>query len=103
MRWHEIWSGKGTTVELFVAFMMRILDDLDKRHPGRSFCFTMDNLSVHRNAGVVNEVINCGHRLVYRAPYRCVDGAIEYVFNTVHTVLLSYYNRISNMDEFVLL
>ena len=99
MRWHEIWSGEGTTVDLFVAFMVRILDDLDERHPGRSFCFTMDNLTVHRNAGVVNEVINRGHRLVYRAPYWCVDGAIEYVFNTVHTILLSYYNRISNMDE----
>jgi len=69
MRWHEIWSGEGTTIGLFVVFMVRILDDLHERHPGRSFCFTMDDLAMHRNAGVVNEIVNRGHRLVYRAPY----------------------------------
>ena len=68
MGWHELWSGEGTPVELFVEFTVRVLDGLDDRHPGRSFCFTIDNLVVHRNAGVVNEIVNRGHRLVYHAP-----------------------------------
>jgi len=99
MRWYECWSGKGTTVKLFVAFMVQILDDLDVRHHGRLFCLTIDNLNVHRNAGVANDAVNRGHCIIYRAHYWYVDGVIEYVFNTVHTGLLSYYNRITTMDE----
>ena len=99
MRWHEHWIGEGTTVERFLDFIELILNDLQQRHPGRSFCFTLDNLNVHRNPAVVQEILNHGHRLVFRAPYYAVDGAIEYVFNTIHTGLLSYYNKISTMDE----
>ena len=76
-----------------------ILDDLEARYPGRSFCFTKDNLNVHKNPAVIFEIINRGHRIVFRAPYWAVDGAIEYVFNTIHTGLLTYYNEISTMDE----
>jgi transposase len=32
-----------------------------------------------------------GHRYLFRAPYWSVDGPIEYVFNTIHTHLLSYF------------
>ena len=99
MRWSETWVGEGTTVERFVGFIERIVNDLEERRPGHSFCFTMDNLNVHKNAAVVNMITNRGHRLVFRAPYWSVDGAIEYVFNTVHTGLLSYYNRINSMEE----
>lgn len=99
MRWHVDWIGEGTTVERFLAFMEMIVGDLADRYPGRSFCFTMDNLNVHKNPAVVNAILNNGHRFVFRAPYYAVDGAIEYVFNTIHTGLLSYYNTITTMDE----
>ena len=99
MRWSIDWIGEGTTVEIFLGFMTTIVDDLGERYPDRSFCFTMDNLNVHKNPAVVNLVLNAGHRLVFRAPYYAVDGAIEYVFNTIHTGLLSYYNTVSTMDE----
>ena len=79
--------------------MERIIGDLEERYPGRSFCFTMDNLNVHKNPAVVNVILNGGHRLVFRAPYYAVDGAIEYVSNTIHTGLLSYYNTITTMEE----
>ena len=59
----------------------------------------MDNLNVHKNPAVIMEIMNAGHRLVFRAPYWAVDGAIEYVFNTIHTGLLSYYNHVSTMEE----
>lgn len=97
MRWHEHWIGEGTTVERFLDFIDRILVDLALRYPGRSICFTFDNLNVHRNPAVVQEILTHGHRLVFRAPYYAVDGAIEYVFNTIHIGLLSYYNKISTM------
>ena len=59
----------------------------------------MDNLNVHKNHAVVMEIMNQGYRLVFCAPYWEVDGAIEYVFNTIHTGLLSYYNQIAIMEE----
>ena len=59
----------------------------------------MNNLNVHYNPAVVNSILNGGHRLIFRAPYYAVDGAIEYVFNTIHTSLLLYYNELSTMDE----
>ena len=59
----------------------------------------MENLNVHKNPAVVNGILNGGHRLVFHVPYYTVDDAIEYVFNTIHTGLLSYYNTITTMDE----
>ena len=61
----------------------------------------MDNLNVHRNQLVEDIIFDAGHRVVYRAPYWSVDGAIEYVFNTIHTKLQQRYQQISNMVELV--
>jgi hypothetical protein len=49
MRWHEQWMDGGTTIERFYDFIDHLLDDLAQNHPGRSFVFTMDNLSSHKN------------------------------------------------------
>ena len=59
----------------------------------------MDNLNVHRNQLIENIIEDARHRVVYRAPYWSVDGAIEYVFNTIHTKLQQQYQQINNMDE----
>lgn len=32
-------------------------------------------------------IFAAGHRLVFRAPYYPVDGPIEYVFNTIQSIL----------------
>ena len=99
MRWFDIWEGGGTTLHRFADFIDMILDDLDELHPGRSFVFTMDNLNVHLNPYIQTAIIARGHRVVYRAPYWPVDGAIEYVFNTIHSRLMEYYNRIADLQE----
>ena len=99
MRWSVDWIGEGTTVEVFLEFMTTIVDNLGNRYPNQSFCFTMDNLNVHKNPAVVNLILNAGHWLVFWVLYYAVDGAIEYAFNTIHTGLLSYYNTITTMDE----
>ena len=79
--------------------MERLIVDLAERQPGRSYCFTMDNLNVHRNPMVVNLIVASGHRYVLRAPYWAVDGAIEYLFNTIHAYLLMRYNELHNLDD----
>lgn len=96
---HETWVGEGTTLWRFYNFMERLTEYLTTFHPGRSFCFTMDNLNVHRNQLIETIIEDAGHRVVYRAPYWSVDGAIEYVFNTIHTKLQQQYQQISTMDE----
>ena len=86
-------------MERLLDFVLRIVRDLAKRYPGKSFCFMVDNLNVYKNAAVVNEILNADHHLVFRAPYYAVDRAIEYVFNTIHTGLLLYYNETNTMEE----
>ncbi len=99
MHWHEQWMEGGTTIERFYGFIDRILDDLDQNHLGRSFVFTLDNLSAHRNPLVTNRILNAGHRYVFRAPYWPVDGAVEYVFNALQSKLRIYFNRLETMDN----
>ena len=46
-RWHEIWSGGGTTISLFVDVIRRIIGDIGPGTPIRRRCFTFENLSSH--------------------------------------------------------
>ena len=48
---------------------------------------------------VLGLITGNGHRYLFRAPYWYVDGPMEYVFNTIHTHLLMYYNKIHDLDE----
>ena len=68
-------------------------------HPGRLFCFTMDNLNSHKNPMVLNLITGAGHRYLFRAPYWSVDGPIEYVFNTIHTHLLLFFTEIHDLVQ----
>ena len=47
-------------------------------------------------------IIDGGHQVVYQAPYWAVDGAIEYVFNTVHTLIEVLFNQIQNIEDLIL-
>jgi len=98
MRWLETWTGEGTTLHRFLMFVHRVCEDLSVRHPGRTFCFTMDNLNVHKNVLVIQEIMNHGYRVVFRAPYWSCDGAIEYVFCTIHSYLLKHHGDVANLD-----
>ena len=60
---------------------------LNVNRPGVNYCFTMDNLNIHKNPIIMDLIEVAGHRIFYRAPYWLCDGAIEYVFNTIHTKL----------------
>ena len=40
-----------------------------------------------------------GHGVVYQAPYWAVDGAIEYIFNTIQTLVRSRLYQIKNRND----
>ena len=84
---HKQYTEGGTDLWRFYCFMEDLIDDLATHFPNRSFCFTMDNLNIHKHPVVLELIENAGHRIVFRAPYWSCDGAIEYVFNTIHTFL----------------
>jgi hypothetical protein len=61
-----------------------ILNVLGHRIDGCRYIFTMDNLNAHTNVRVTTMILDEGHHFMFRAPYcATVDGAIEYVFNTI--------------------
>jgi hypothetical protein len=59
----------------------------------------MDNLNTHHHPMVLGLITGTGHCYLFCAPYWSVDGPIEYVFNTIHTHLLSYFTEIQTLDE----
>jgi len=77
----------GTNVHRFYAFIERIIQDIGPGTDRNRYCFTMDNLNIHANHAVTNLNFNAGHRIVFRAPYYPVDGAIEYIFNVIQCAL----------------
>ena len=54
---------------------------------------------MHKNPIIMDLISNAGHRVVFRAPYYAVDGAIEYVFNTLQTNLMVEYNNLHSLDD----
>ncbi len=97
--WHEMWEGEGTTLFRLYSFLERITAQMAIGHPGRSFCFTMDNLNVHHNPMILQLIRDTGHQYVFQAPYWSCDGAIEYVFNTIHSFLLYFWDNLETMDD----
>ncbi len=95
-RWAETWSEGGTTIVRVHDFIQGILNDIGMGTPDNWYVFTMDNLNSHHNAAVVALIQAHGHGVVYRAPYYAVDGAIEFFFNTLQTMLRSDLHEIRN-------
>ena len=82
-RWLDFERKSGTTVADFYDFILRILTTIGHATPNSRRLFTMDNLLAHKNRVVIALIHEWGHRVCFRAPYYPVDGAIEYVFNTL--------------------
>lgn len=79
-------------------FFHRVCDNLAVNHPGQVFCFTMNDLNIHKHPKVLNLITACGRRYLFRAPFWSVDSPMECIFNPIHTNLLSFLNTISNLD-----
>ena len=84
--YHNLYTGSLNTWR-FYCYMEDFIEWLDVNRPNQTFCFTMDNLNIHKHPIILDLINNSGHRVVFRAPYWSCDGAIEYVFNTIHVKL----------------
>lgn len=81
--------------------MEDFIEWLALNRPGRTFCFMMDNLNIHKHPLILDLIEDSGHRVVFRAPYWSCDGPIEYVFNTIHVKLQMNDNGVSTVDELI--
>lgn len=95
---HRLYSEGGTDLFRFYTFMTELIQFLNTNYPGRSFLFTMDNLNIHKHLLILGLIEDAGHRIVFRAPYWSCDGAIEYVFNTIHTFLEMNDDEMEDVD-----
>ena len=100
-RWANIWLEGGTTVDKMLEFIQNILDDIGIANEENFFVFTMDNLNSHKNVGVIALIHLYGHGVVYRAPYWAVDGAIEYIFNTLQSLLRARQYEINSDADLI--
>lgn len=100
---HQTFSEGGTDLYRFYCFMEDFISFLALNRQGQSFCFMMDNLNIHKNPLIISMIEDAGRRVVYRAPYWSCDGAIEYVFNTLHTLLqMDTFNGATDVNELML-
>jgi len=99
MEWHSHWPQEegGTNLFRMYRFIESIIDRLAIDWPGRSFCFTMDNLNVHHSPVLLTLISNHGHRYLFRAPFWSVDRPMEYIFNSIHTLLLRHFCTIDDL------
>lgn len=98
---HRMFAEGGTDLTRFYTYMEEFIEWLDLNRPGSEFCFTMDNLNIHKHPAVLDLIDDAGHKIVFRAPYWSCDGAIEYVFNTIHVKLQMADNGVSTTDELI--
>ena len=82
-RWVDFAKRAYTSAFDFLQFINRILNDIGPGTPARRRCFTIDNLVAHKHPAILYAIFTVGHRVVFRAPYYPVDGAIEYVINSI--------------------
>ena len=100
-RWAEMWLDGGTTINKMLQFIQIILNDLGHANEHNFYVFTMDNLNSHTNDAVVGLIHLYGHGVVFRAPYWPVDGAIEFIFNTLQTLVRSRMYTIVTSNDLV--
>ena len=100
-RWAQVWVEGGTTVTRFLDFMQELLDSIGYATDDNFYVFTMDNLNAHKNVAVIALIQHYGHGVVFRAPYWPVDGPIEFVFNTIQTLVRAKLYEIRTGEDLV--
>jgi len=98
-RWLDFERKAGKTVEDCYQFILAILISIGRGTPLRRRMFTMDNLLAHKNRVVIDLILAWGHRFCFRAPYHPIDGAVDFVFNTVQHDLTIRLEDIKNGDD----
>ncbi len=80
------------------TFIESIIDQLAINWLGRSFFFTMDNLTIHHSPVLLHKIASQDHMYLFRVLYWSVDGPMEYVLNMIHTLMLQYFGTIDHLD-----
>ncbi len=63
--WFEMWEREGLTIFHIYNFVEQITLSLAQNYPGRSFCFTINNLNIHHNPLVLQLIIASGNWYVF--------------------------------------
>ena len=84
----------GTTVAIFNQFVDQLCNQYLPPLPPRKLMY--DNLKAHLSNLVCNTITASGHTYIQRAPYRPVDGPIEYFFNMLQQELTHRMHLINN-------
>ena len=83
-----------------VDFVCKIIKDLKNLGlPGMRFYFLMDNLTSRQNQQMDALIIGAACQLVFKAPYYPIDGSIEYLFNTIQSILRVFNARINDRSS----
>ena len=98
MRWHKQLMDGGTTIERVYDFIYHLLNDFAQNLLADHLC-SQWIISACTKTLILNALLNSGHRYVFRAPFWPVDGAVEYVFNSIQSKLRIYFNRLETMDN----
>lgn len=87
-RWYRFRKVAGTSAEDYNDFVENEILTGPAAIPAAPVRTLMhDNLTAHHSNLVINSVRRSGHRLLFRPPYRPVDGPIEYAIGTVEAKL----------------
>lgn len=65
-------KSPGTTAEMFVNHIRKVIARYEVLTPGVQHTFMWDNLASHFSAAVHQIIHDAGHRWIPRPPYRCV-------------------------------
>lgn len=97
--WHELWEDEATILFKFQMYLVRIINQLTVNHPDRSFLFSNGQLEYSPQSNDYCLICNAGYRFVFSAPYWSCDAVIEYVFYTIHSFLLYFWNGLETMQD----
>jgi hypothetical protein len=61
---HKLYTEGGTDTWRFFTYLEEFIDWLDVNRPNETFCFTMDNLNIHKHPVILDLILNSDHRVV---------------------------------------
>lgn len=97
--WMEMWEEGGMNLFRLYNFVHGVIIWLGNDRLDHLFCFVMDNLNIRHNPAVLQIIHDAGHQYVFHALYCSCNGAIEYVFYTIHGFLLYDYPGREGLDN----
>ena len=74
-----------TTIYKMIKFLHLISNDIGPATTDNFYVFSMDNLNSHKKNSCYSLTTQ---GVIYQVLYWVVDGSIEFVFNTIQTLLL---------------